>query len=112
MVYSLCGFIDHEEELDLFRITIESAVNFLACKVSSSIYDSVFPQCFFLTSKIWWLEFFYLTDYGVEADPKGSLQQFWAVIEVMLGMNCSIDQLIMNETQILIHLIFFIYLYI
>ncbi|XP_034337393.2 squamous cell carcinoma antigen recognized by T-cells 3 isoform X2 [Magallana gigas] len=41
---------DHEEELDLFRITIESAVNFLAY-------------------------------YGVEADPKGSLQQFWAVIE-------------------------------
>ena len=26
--------------------------------------------------------FLYLTDYGVEADPKGSLQQFWAVIEV------------------------------
>lgn len=26
--------------------------------------------------------FLHITDYGVEADPKGSLQQFWAVIEV------------------------------
>lgn len=93
-IASLCVFIDHEEELELFRITIESAVNFLACKVSSFIYNSAFLQCFLLTSEIWWLEFLYLTDYGIEADPKGSLQQLWAVIEVMQG-----DDLISRSTN-------------
>ncbi|XP_022340245.2 spliceosome associated factor 3, U4/U6 recycling protein-like isoform X1 [Crassostrea virginica] len=57
---------DHDDELDLFRLTIESAVNFLSY-------------------------------YGVEADPKGSLQQFWAVIEGKFCKNMTRAREIWND---------------
>ncbi|XP_061162766.1 squamous cell carcinoma antigen recognized by T-cells 3-like [Saccostrea echinata] len=57
---------EHEDELELFRITVESAVNFLSY-------------------------------YGVEADPKGSLQQFWAVIEGKFCKNMTRAREIWND---------------
>ncbi|XP_048775052.2 squamous cell carcinoma antigen recognized by T-cells 3-like [Ostrea edulis] len=57
---------DHEEDLELFRITIESAVGFLSY-------------------------------YGVEADPKGSLQQLWAVIEGKFCKNMTRAREIWND---------------
>jgi hypothetical protein len=45
-------------------------------KVSSSLHNTKVLSDWFL------IVLFSVLDYGVEADPKGSLQQLWAVIEV------------------------------